>query len=459
MESLEKMLELFAENFRYFVPDSTDAKVLFSLFIDIKNNSDKFSFSESEVRTLISKHHKEDSDAVGSRKPRHKIEERFQTLLRQQLLEKNREKRIVLSDYSMQLCNLFFDKIQPLINPSVIEKILEQVKTTLETSCESIQDLKLWYKTQFIKILKAEIASQTVAMDYQITVLKKNMNQQFKILQYEELVEYCQKQMDIVIKDRKKLTKSFSGLDDISDMLEETHLNKLDNLDFIDIKRSLNETLEHYKFKLEKTGDNISKVKNIVRSLFDIVGKKAFDRKLEEFFYTLIEESQTESKFTRTDSEDSLFYSVEIVLPDFAKTLSIIKDTPDKFIYPEFYERFSVSKNQKTDQVSRNKKNIELAANKSRKRQEQARKIEGWFKDLKEQLSSKNEIDYSVFYMKILSSENDVELAIKGTEYILKKLRKENYMVETSTDFNIDVNEPKNAIWNIKIRKQKQSLN
>ena len=264
--------------------------------------------------------------------------------------------------------------------------------------------------------------------------------------------------MDIVIEDRKKLTKSFSGLDAISDILEETHLNKLDNLDFIDIKRNLNETLEHYKFKLEQTGDNISKIKNIVRSLFDIVGKKAFDRKLEAFFYQVLEESQTESKSNRTDSEDSLFYSVEISLPDFAQTLSFIKDTPDKFLYPEFYESFSISKNQKAEAVSRNLKNIEIAANKSRKRQEQARKIEGWFKNLKEQLSTKNEIDYSAFYIEMLSSENDVELAIKGTEHILKKLRQESFKIETSNDFTIDLSNPNNAIWNIKIKKQKQSL-
>lgn len=457
MENLEKTLELFAEKFRYIVPDNTDAKVLFSIYIDSKNNTDKISYSETEVRELIRKHHKGDTEA--DREQRQKVEERFQTLLRQQFLDKNREKRIVLTDYSLQLCNLFFDKVQPLINTSVIEKILETVKTTLKLSCKSIEDLKIWYQTQFIKVLKAEIANQTIAMDYQISELKNNMNQQFKILPYEELVEYCQEQMDIVIEDRKKLTKSFSGLDAISDILEETHLNKLDNLDFIDIKRSLHETLEHYKFKLEQTGDNISKIKNIVRSLFDIVGRKAFERKLEAFFYQVLEESQTESKSNRTDSEDSLYYSVEIALPDFAQTFSFIKDTPDKYLYPEFYESFSIPKNQKVETVTRNLRNIEIAASKSRKRQEQARKIESWFSNLKEQLLTKEEIDYSSFYIEMLSSENDVELAIKGTEHILKKLRQENFKIETSSDFTIDLNNPNNAIWNIKIKKQKQSLN
>ena len=455
MENQDKILEIFAERFEYIVPNRTDAKVLFSIFTETHNNPEKLSYSEAEIRELIRKHHKEDTET--EREQRQKVEERFQTLLRQQFLDRNREKRIVLTDYSLQLCNLFYEKIQPLLNPSIIEKILDDVKTTLELKSKNIEDLKVWYQTQFLKVLKPEIANQTIAMDFQISELKNKLNEKFKSMPYEELLDYCQEQMDIVIEDRKKLTKSFNGLDAITDILAETPLNKLDSFDFIDIKRNLNETLEHYKYKLEQTGDNITKIKNIVRSLFDIVGKKAFDRKLETFFYQVLEEAETESKSNRTDNEDSLFYAVEIKLPDFVKPLSFIKDTPEKFLFPEFYESFSVSKNQKTETVNRNLKNIEAAANKSRKRQEQARKIEGWLNNLKDQLASSEEIDFSTFYMEMLTKEEDIELAIKGTEHILKKLRQEKYKIETTREYSLSGNNPNNAIWNIKIKKQ--SLN
>lgn len=455
MENQDKILEIFAERFEYIVPNRTDAKVLFSIFTETHNNPEKLSYSEAEIRELIRKHHKEDTET--EREQRQKVEERFQTLLRQQFLDRNREKRIVLTDYSLQLCILFFEKIQPLLNPSIIEKILDDVKTTLELKSKNIEDLKVWYQTQFLKVLKPEIANQTIAMDFQISELKNKLNEKFKTMPYEELLDYCQEQMDIVIEDRKKLTKSFNGLDAISDILAETPLNKLDSFDFIDIKRNLNETLEHYKYKLEQTGDNITKIKNIVRSLFDIVGKKAFDRKLETFFYQVLEEAETESKSNRTDNEDSLFYAVEIKLPDFVKPLSFIKDTPEKFLFPEFYESFSVSKNQKTETVNRNLKNIEAAAYKSRKRQEQARKIEGWLNNLKDQLASSEEIDFSTFYMEMLTKEEDIELAIKGTEHILKKLRQEKYRIETTREYSLSGNNPNNAIWNIKIKKQ--SLN
>lgn len=455
MENQDKILEIFAERFEYIVPNRTDARVLFSIFTETHNNPEKLSYSEAEIRELIRKHHKEDTET--EREQRQKVEERFQTLLRQQFLDRNREKRIVLTDYSLQLCILFFEKIQPLLNPSIIEKILDDVKTTLELKSKNIEDLKVWYQTQFLKVLKPEIANQTIAMDFQISELKNKLNEKFKTMPYEELLDYCQEQMDIVIEDRKKLTKSFNGLDAITDILAETPLNKLDSFDFIDIKRNLNETLEHYKYKLEQTGDNITKIKNIVRSLFDIVGKKAFDRKLETFFYQVLEESETESKSNRTDNEDSLFYAVEIKLPDFVKPLSFIKDTPEKFLFPEFYESFSVSKNQKTETVNRNLKNIEAAANKSRKRQEQARKIEGWLNNLKAQLASSDEINFSTFYMEMLTKEEDIELAIKGTEHILKKLRQEKYKIETTREYSLSGNNPNNAIWNIKIKKQ--SLN
>lgn len=455
MQTEGQILEIFAEKFRYIVPDSTDAKVLFSLHIEGTKNPDKTSYSETEIRELIRKHHKEDTET--EREQRQKVEERFQNLLRQQFIDRNKEKRIILTDYSSNLCILFQEKMKPLLNPSVIEKILTNVKTTLELSCNSVEDLQVWYQTQFTKVLKSEIATQTIAMDFQIGELKSKLNEKFKTLPYEELVEYCQEQMDIVIEDRRKLTKSFIGLDSITDILAETPLNKLDNLDFIDIKRNLNETVEHYKYKLEQTGDNISKIKNIVRTLFDIVGKKAFDRKLEAFFYQVLEEAQTESKSNRTDNEDSLFYAVEISLPDFVQPLSFIKDTPDKFLFPEFYENFSISKNQKTESVNRNLKNLETAASKSRKRQEQARKIEGWLNNLREQLLSKDEIDFSNFYMELLTTEQDIELAIKGTEHILKKLRQEKFKIETTREFSFYGKNPNNAVWNIKIKKQ--SLN
>jgi len=451
MVNLEKILEIFADKFEHIVPHRTDARVLFSIFIDSKKNTDKTSYSELEIKDLIRKYHKEDTDT--DREQRQKVEERLQTLLRQQFIDRNKDKRIVLTDYSLQLCNLFFDKVQPMLNPSIIEKILENVKATLELSCKSVEDLQLWYDTQFKKILKTEIANQTIAMEFQIAELKNDLNKKFKSLQFEELLDHCEQQMEIVIADRKQLTKSFNGLDAISEILAETHLNKLNDLQFIDIKSSLNETLDHYKYKLEKTGDNISKIKQIVRGLFDIISKKAFDRKLEAFFYEVLAQSQTEKKQNRKDKEETLYYSVEISLPEIVKPISFIKDTPEEFLFPGFYESFSVSKNQKAETINRNLSNLETAATKSRKRQEQARKIEAWLKTLRQQVMDNEEIDYSTFYMEMLKTENDIELAIKGTEHILKKLRKEKFKVETTTEFSIDPKYPNNAIWNIKIKK------
>ena len=53
----------------------------------------------------------------------------------------------------------------------------------------------------------------------------------------------------------------------------------------------------------------------------------------------------------------------------------------------------------------------------------------------------------------MLTKEKDIELAIKGTEYILKKLRLEKYIIETTQKYSLDENNPNNAIWNIKIKK------
>ena len=55
--------------------------------------------------------------------------------------------------------------------------------------------------------------------------------------------------------------------------------------------------------------------------------------------------------------------------------------------------------------------------------------------------------------MEMLTTENDIELAIKGTEHILKKLRQEKFIVETTREFSFDSENSNNAIWNIKIKK------
>lgn len=451
MENLDKILELFSEKFTHIVPNRTDARVIFSLFIDCKQNQDKASYSELEIKELIKKYYKEATDT--EREQRKKVEEHLQNLLRQQFIDRNKDKRIVLTDYSLQLCNLFFEKVKPMLNPSKIEKILESVKTTLGNSCDNVEDFKIWYDTQFLKVLKPEIATQTIAIEFQIAELRKDLNEKFKTLQFEDLLDHCSQQMELLIEARKKLTKSFNGLDAITEILAETSLNHLSDIDFIQIKHSLNETIDHYKYKLEVTGENISKIKQVIRRLNDIIGKKAFDRKLEVFFYQLLEQSETEKIQNRADKEDNLFYSAEISLPENIQNISFIKHNPDSFLFPEFYENFNVSKNQKIESVGRNLKNMETAAQKSRKRQEQARKIEGWLTTLREQINLKDEIDFSSFYNEMLNSENDIELAIKGTEHILKKLRQEKYKVETSREFSIDPQYPNNAIWQIKIKK------
>lgn len=451
MQNLEKILEIFSEKFEHIVPDRTDARVLFSLFIDFQENPDKTSYGELEIKELIKKYHKQET--ATEREQRQRVEERLQTLLRQQFIERNKARRIVLTGYSLQLCNIFFEKVQPMLNPSIIERVLENVKVTLQQSSGNVDDLKVWYQTQFLKVLKTEIANQTIAMEYQITELKNDLNEKFKSMPFMELLDYFNQQMEIVIDNRKKLTKSFNGLDEITGILADTPLNKLSNVEFIQIKSSLNETLDHYKYKLEKTGDEISQIKRIASSLFDKIDKKPFYRKLETFFYRILEHSYSQKKSNRTDKEDNLYYAVDISLPEIVKPIEFIKDTPDTFLFPEFHENFVVSKNQKSETVNRNLKNLETAAEKSRRRQEQARKIEGWLNNLREQLTTKEEIDYSTFYIEMLNTENDIELAIKGTEYILKRLRQEKYRVETSTEFSIDTKYPDNAIWNIKIKK------
>jgi hypothetical protein len=110
MENFDRILEIFADSFNQFFPEKEDARILFSLFIKNKQHPDKIIFSESEVAELIRKHYKEDNET--EKEQRKKFFDRLQRLLRSNFLERAEERQhFLLSDYSNQLCVLFFKKI------------------------------------------------------------------------------------------------------------------------------------------------------------------------------------------------------------------------------------------------------------------------------------------------------------------------------------------------------------
>lgn len=449
MGEYQKIAEIFAEKFNHIIPARVDAKVIFALFLRLKEYPDKASCSEQEIKELIRKFLKE--TGTTEREYRQKIEERLQTLLRNQFLDRNRDRAILLSDYSLQLCSLFFDKVQPLLKPSEIERTLEDVKATLNNRLSTLDDFKHWYENQFQKILKNQLATQTNAIEYQIAALENDLNERYKVMPFVDLIDYFNRQLEVVIIERRKLTKSFQGLDSISEILSNSTLNSLHNMEFIQIKSNLNETFEYYKYKLERTEDRISHIKKIASSIFDKIDKKPFYRKLEVFWKKVLEQSVADKKGNRTDKDDNLYFEVRISLPNIP-TIDYIKDGPENFIYPDFFEQFGHSRNQRNPLPEKNQEYLKTKLERSKRRQERSKRIALLFTDIKKKLNKSGRVNYSEFYHGILQTD-DLETAIKGTQFILRKLRQEKYIVETSTDFVFSDSNPNNAIWNITIKK------
>jgi len=451
MENFNRILEIFADSFNQFFPEKEDAKILFSLFIKNKQHPDEIIFSESEVAELIRKHYKEDNET--EKEQRKKFFDRLQRLLRSNFLERAEERQhFLLSDYSNQLCVLFFKKIEPLLNPSEIERTLDDVLLTLRKNSSNILDFEHWFEQDFKGKLKSELANQTNALEFQIKNLKDDLSERSKTMELLEFSQYITNQMDIVIENRKKLSLAFNGLDSISDTLSDCDLNKSGDFDFLQKKGILNDMLNIYRHKLDKTGEEISKIKGIASNIFDIIDKKPFYRKFETFFFTVLENA-TSKITTRKDKEQILFFVPDITLPEFVNDIEVIKDLPSDFLFPDFYENFSESKNQKVETAERDQDKLNDAANKSRQRKYQAQRIEYWLGNLKEQINEKEELDYADFYLEMLNQEQDLEIAIKGTEHILKTLRKEKFSLESTSEFSFNPNQPNNAIWNIRIKK------
>lgn len=447
MFSNEKVIQLFSEKYKSLLLDKNDALVIFSLFLALKENIEKKSFSEQEVRFEISKY-------IGSTSDRDKkgiIEKNLQKLFGQNSIEKFEGARITLSSYSLQLCSLFYNSIYPLLNPSEIEKILEDVIITLENRIDTIENLKHWYDTQFCVVVKSKIEEQIIALDFQISKLENDFNNQFKILSTTELISYCNENIGRLIEDRIKLSKSFNGLDNITEILAECNHRNTGNIDFIIIRSQLNEEVEKARFRLESIGDKISHLKEIVRSLFDVIDKKPFIQRMESFLEYVLTNSVVVNKTNTRDSENEIFYTTEIELPNTINTISIINNAPN-FKLPIFYENFIQSKNVVSEKREINKGVIEDAKIRRLLEKEKAKKIENWMLRLKQTLEKENEFNFAESYLEVLE-DGDIDLAIKGTEYILKQLRKENYNIRLSNKFITSKKNDNNSIWNIEIQK------
>jgi hypothetical protein len=118
-----------------------------------------------------------------------------------------------------------------------------------------------------------------------------------------EFSQYITNQMDIVIENRKKLSQAFNGLDSISDTLSDCDLNKSGDFDFLQKKGILNDMLNIYRHKLDKTGEEISKIKGIASNIFDIIDKKLFYRKFETFFLQFLKMPRAKSQHAKTRSK------------------------------------------------------------------------------------------------------------------------------------------------------------
>lgn len=450
MNDSQKIFNLFIEKFYHIVPNRIDAKILFSIFLEQEKEGVR-SYSEIEFKQLIKYYSKQENST--EREQRQKTEERLQSFLRYNYIERTKDRTLVLSDYSQKLCSLFFEKIQPMLNPSEIEVILDNACLTLEKNAKEVKLLNTWYNTQFNAILKSKIDAQLKAIEFHITDLQNEFNERYKNEEISQLIDPFTTRMEFVIENRKKLTKAFEGLYKITDILNNSHLKDISNIEFINIKTNLTEAFDHYQYKLEELEKRITQIKSTVYGVIDRIDSKPLNRRLENFLLTILRDSTSEKKGNRKDNDDDLYYSYEIKLPGYLSNIEQLKEGSNYFLYPEVHDSFSSSRQQHVDAPERNSENIRRAAEKSRKRQENAKKITHWYSEVKEEVLLKGEVDFSNYYFRYLDEEKDLEIAIKGMEHILTRLRKLNFIISTSQDFTFYQDNRNNSIWRVIIKK------
>ena len=219
----------------------------------------------------------------------------MQRLLSSNFLERAKERQqFFLSQYSKQLCLLFYQRIEPLLNPSEIERTLNDVLQTLKINSNDIESFNHWFEKDFKGKLETELSNQTIALDYHIKNLRDDLSLKSQTMDLLPFTEYINKEMDSVVDQRIKLTQAFNRLDSISDTLADSSLSKSGDFEYFSKVGVLNEMLNVYRSKLDKSIDDILRIKSIATNIFDIIDKKPFFSKFERFFFAALENSRTE---------------------------------------------------------------------------------------------------------------------------------------------------------------------
>lgn len=440
---------ILRERYSQLVPRQEDGLVVLALYQKVRSGTIPRAFPERIIVETVKSVLTELGQTSARGEENQKYDETLHRLLRHFFDKNIEEKSYQLSTYAENFCDLLEKEVHTAINPSQIQKTFNDLVLLLGHKLETIDDFRHWYHTQFFKN-KNDISSQLRALHTQIEDTIEQLNDLVKndSDNFRELLIGCEALLDKVKEQADKLSSAFSSKDDIKQLLDDAKLG--DQFEYREMKRDVRSFFKDIELRLINVSHTIDRIKPKINKLYNDFEKREFDRKIESFMLYLFKNSK--SKFYRTKKlKDRRVHELDVFLPANIEQKEIYSDR-SRLTMVDYLPLLEPPPVEVREPVW-DEADLARQADARRRQIERDKRVEHWFTVISAEAEKKKKVDFGPYFFKIMSTENDIETAIKEATLVLKEFsNKPGYEVTVKEEFAVDPKHPNIAIWKMQIK-------
>ena len=439
----ENLFDFYTEvqkNYKALFPKKEEGMVLFLLYQKIKDGTIEKTFSHETLIDTIEEVTFDLNGKVNRNNSPARNNDTIQILLQFYLLRisKGYSLRIFAEDF----CKLLENELDARFNPSQIETQFIMFNNALLDAIGSEKTFLIWYSDFFDKN-KNQIRKQIEILHNDVDRTINELN----ILYSSEATDFLTKlkEMDIKVQslsiDAKKLSAVFVYTDRIVDVLNE-HYETPDSFahhsePFRKRRKAIRVFFSELTSALQEVSFTIDKIKPQLQRLYGSFEQRDLDRKLEKFVDYVFKNSSVEKNEMNKE---------EIRLPNSVEYKFLVMDK-SKLLYPIQMDFMSLpydeGKNSFFDPTEHQRQ-----FEKAQDLLNQNQKALLYYNQFLNELNVKHQICYDEYLFDLLEKEGSIEIALKTTHLILRKINSDDrYKITMSNSFKSPSSNPNLAIW------------
>lgn len=439
-----KEIDLYSEaKPRYYqlIPNKEDGLIILALY----QKYQKQEFTEDQIIQIINKVL---TDLGGSQREENNRNNTIILRLQEFFLWRDRKRKVYgFKNYGEEFCQKVFKRLSESYHPAKIERLFKHLLDTLRTSLEkNPAEILIWMDDHF-NHRSNELALQIEILDQQVSESVDEFRFQIKQPQANiiQVIDTISAGLDQIKQHTYELTKGFQITYDIDDILQDMLKNQ-ENFELLD---SINYVLDYnqkVRNHLDQVSVRIDKIKPRIREFIFEFNQRELDRKTDKFLNYLLDNAS----YLRQENEPK-----RLVFPDEIEsfTIRISESVPRFYILTErdFIRKAPlppvvrlIDEGQRRILMIKNIEKLEFK-----------KKIQYWVKKAIDQIEQDGKLDFSPFFFRMLSYEqNDLNIAVKTAHKLIKQCSSCQY------EITVDQNEYHNphyvnlSLWNMTILKR-----